>query len=182
MFDNAFWNAVITAVISALVTNLCLWWHKKTDYKREYYKKIIDKRIIAYEKLSNGIAFVGLKATYSLGDKANEMHVCFENLKKLKEANEKIVSLKSEMCWLSKDINFKLKKLNDIFANLLDEVIEDNNAGNYWTITDAIEEGFRLYDEVENLLKTIKILIANDIATLYDVESFFKEQKEQTNK
>ena len=176
LFDNAFWNAVITAVISALVTNLCLWWHKKTDYKREYYKKIIDKRIIAYEKLFDCISFVGLKATYSLGDEVIEMHICFESLNKLKEANKKIVLLKSEACWFSNDINIELVKLNNILADLHDRIIQDNSDGNYWSYEDSIDEGLKLYGKVEGLLNNIKIMISNDITNLYDVEKFFKEQ------
>lgn len=182
LFDNAFWNAIVTAIISAIVTNVCLWWHKKTDYKREYYKKIIDKRITAYEKLSNSISFVGLKATYPLGDEVKEMHVCFEDLNKLKEANQKIVLLKSETCWFSKNILFNLVKLNNIFADLLDRIIKDNSNGNYWIYEDSIEEGFRLYNDIESLLNNIKILISKDITNLYDVEGFFEEQKEQINK
>lgn len=49
---SEFWQAIVgSAVISTIISNLCLWWHKKNDYKRDYYKKIIDKRIEAYEEL-----------------------------------------------------------------------------------------------------------------------------------
>lgn len=175
--DNTLYNALITAIISGIITNGCIWWHKKTDYKRDYYKKIIDKRIAAYEKLFDCISFVGLKSTYSLGDEVIEMHICFEDLNKLKNTNKKIILLKSETCWLPNDINFELVKLNNIFADLLDRVIQDNSDGNYWSYEDSINEGLKLYDKIEGLLNRIKIMISNDIINLYDVEEFFKNKR-----
>lgn len=45
---SEFWQAIVgSAVISTIISILCLWWHKKNDYKRDYYKKIVDKRSIS---------------------------------------------------------------------------------------------------------------------------------------
>lgn len=171
--NNALVNALITAVISALVTNACMWWHKKSDYKREYYKKIIDKRLKAYEKLSNTIAYIDVKAYYRLYDETKLMYTCFDNLNALRLANKKIILLKEEMFWYSKGIYTELKELNRIFADLLDHIEEDAGEGYSWDIEKIIEQGFLLYNDIEMRLMNIKNISKTDISNLDDVSTFF---------
>jgi len=50
-----FWQtisiALISSVFSILVTYLFRLWENSRNFKRDYYKKIIDKRINAYERV-----------------------------------------------------------------------------------------------------------------------------------
>lgn len=177
MLDNTLYNAIVTATVSAIITNVCLWWHKKADYKRDYYKKIIDKRMNAYQKLSNTISYIGLKSVCKFGDESRLMHICSGDIGKLKKANESIVSLKEEMFWLSKEVSSELTKLNTIIADFIDQFNEDWENEISWDIGDIMDARTELYDTMESTLLNIKKYIEVDIAKLDDVEEFFKEQR-----
>lgn len=182
MFDNAFWNAIVTAIISAIVTNVCLWWHKKTDYKREYYKKIIDKRITAYEKLAEVIADIGIKTHYAGDVESGEVYICFSNFKKLDNANKKLVVLLGEVNWFSSEIFSEIRNLNNILANVLDNVSKDYLNGKKWTFINYLEAENNVHSIMEKTIFRIKKLSIDDRMHLDDVEGFFKKQKEQINK
>lgn len=182
LFDNAFWNAIVTAVISAIVTNVCLWWHKKADYKRDYYKKIVDKRIVAYEKLAEVIADIGIKTHYAGDVESGEVYICFSNFKKLDNANKKIVVLLGEVNWFSPEIFSEIRNLNNILANVLDNVSKDYLNGKKWTFINYLEAENNVHSIMEKTIFRIKKLSIDDRMHLDDVEGFFKEQKEQINK
>lgn len=182
LFDNAFWNTVITAIISAVVTNACLWWHKKADYKRDYYKKIIDKRIVAYEKIAEAITKVGIKSVYVINGEKKEIFVCFENFTRLDEANKLLISAIKELHWISPKTNKTLWELNNIIAKVIDEASSDSNKNKNWTDDDFKKRGIDLHEKLRNALSAVNISSINDRMHLDDVEGFFKEQKEQINK
>lgn len=182
LFDNAFWNTVITAIISAVVTNACLWWHKKADYKRDYYKKIVDKRMNAYDKLAIVIANVGTKAHYLIDDKEQEIFIFFENYRALNKANIELTRVLAEVQWLSKTIYVELWNLNDIVAKVLDKVYKDQTEGKSWNDIDYRRIGINKHQQVKALINKINILSINDRMCLDDVKGFFKGQKEQINK
>lgn len=179
MFGDAFWSAVITAIISAIITNLCLWWHKKADYKRDYYKKIIDKRMNAYDKLAIVIADICIKTHYAGEPESGEVYVCFNNFEKLSNANERLVILLGEMNWFSPEIFGEIKSLNNIFANVLDNISKDYINGKEWSFLDYLEAEKNVHSFIEETISKIKKISINDRMRLDDVEGFFKEQKEQ---
>lgn len=74
-----------SSVVGAVVSSLFSEWLKRNDYKRDYYKKIIDKRIATYERLATVITNVGLKATYFITNEEKEIYVCFESLSNLQK-------------------------------------------------------------------------------------------------
>lgn len=182
LFDNAFWNAIITAIISAIITNLCLWWHKKTDYKRDYYKKIIDKRMNAYEKIAEAITKVGTKSVYVINGEKKEIFICFESFTKLDEVNKLLISAIKELHWISPKTNKALWKLNNIIAEVLDEASVDSSKKKKWTDDDFKKKGIELHKKLRNALSEVNISSINDRMCLDDVKGFFKEQKEQMSK
>lgn len=77
---SEFWQAIVgSAVISTIISNLCLWWHKKNDYKRDYYKKIIDKRIEAYEELEEFVFNIDKMIYCFVAEPPFLIYSCFED-------------------------------------------------------------------------------------------------------
>ena len=65
------WSTLVVAiltssVVGAVVSSLFSEWQKRNDYKRDYYKKIIDKRLNAYEKLEAFIGMMDIEIEYEL--------------------------------------------------------------------------------------------------------------------
>ena len=102
---SEFWQAIVgSAVISTIISNLCLWWHKKNDYKRDYYKKIIDHRIEAYEKLSIYLDSVWTKKRSTALKHETEIYSCFENEEELIKARQLLLSYCPGIHWYSEDV------------------------------------------------------------------------------
>ena len=180
MMLSEFWQAIVgSAVISTIISNLCLWWHKKNDYKRDYYKKIIDKRMAAYENLAGVVARTGLRSMYSITNEVKEIYVCFESLSSLQRTNEDIMEALSEVHWYSPQIYQKFVELNGMIAGVLDREYKDKLQGKIWGDNDFRKIGVEEYCEFKKVLSEIKTLSIEDRMNLDKVEEFFGEQKEQ---
>lgn len=172
---SEFWQAIIgSAVVSTIISNGFLWWHKKNDYK-----KIIDKRMAAYENLAGVVARTGLRSMYSITNEVKEIYVCFESLSSLQRTNEDIMEALSEVHWYSPQIYQKLVELNGMIAGVLDREYKDKLQGKIWGDNDFRKIGVEEYCEFKKVLSEIKTLSIEDRMNLDKVEEFFGEQKEQ---
>ena len=72
--------------------------------------------------------------------------------------------------------------LNNILANVLDNVSKDYLNGKKWTFINYLEAENNVHSIMEKTIFRIKKLSIDDRMHLDDVEGFFKEQKEQINK
>lgn len=189
MLDNTLYNAIITAIVSAFITNVCLWWHKKADYKRDYYKKIIDKRMNAYEKLQDYIGYIAISRSIKNPEKNEgiydgvKMYDCFLKPESLHEASEATLKILNFAPWLADDIANSLYEINNILC-LAQEVIgypsEKNLA--YYNLELSIlanefwylNIGEQVYNDMYNNITIIRKGLLRDITRLDDVEDFLK--------
>lgn len=167
LFDNAFWNAIVTAVISAIVTNVCLWWHKKADYKRDYYKKIVDKRIKAYEAVEKMVAH--LNKTARVEDENKKFLACCYPMNNTKKFFEDMAEVEKYRLWLERDCRECLDRINTIMEPFYTfySTNEINMSGK--RCSKAIEVCPYLEKERDELRDIIK----KNIIKLHDVDSFF---------
>ncbi len=167
LFDNAFWNAVITAIISAIITNLCLWWHKKADYKRDYYKKIVDKRIKAYEVVEKLIA--RLDKTAILENDNRKFLECCYPMGNTKKFFEEMGEVEKYRLWLEQDCRECLDRINVKMTPFYAfySTNEINMSGK--RLSKAVEVCSELEKERDKLRQIVK----KNIVKLHDVDSFF---------
>lgn len=188
------WSTLVVTIltssaISAIVSSLFSEWQKRNDYKRDYYKKIIDKRLEAYEKLNKFICDMAntrrimnpdLNETYEEG---TIIFDCFVEKDSIKKSLEKTIDVLDYGVWYSEEISINLVKMNEILAfavttvehptvdNLKRYNLNKNIISNsYW----HINLGAYLYKEFDNIVKNIKKAIVNDRKTLCEVEDFLK--------
>lgn len=194
MMLSEFWQAVVSsAVISTIISNLFLWWHKKNDYKRDYYKKIIDKRLNAYEKLKVFIGELEIVREI-LSDKFGEkpgqgtlIHDCFFEKENLNTAIEECIIVLKESQWFSKMITQELLKINNILANCYtviyhptEESLKDYNLNmeniqiEKWFFQVAIV----VRPQLENSINKVIEKMNKDILNLDEVETFFENRTE----
>jgi len=135
---------------------------KNLEYKNDYYKKIIDKRMEAYEQLEKFIA--SLKVTTP--GKENKMyHVYFSTEVFFNGQTEETLKIVSKSIWLSEDINDLMLQFNQIlylFPNNNDDTIMEYAKKEYHKIA-CIREGLEKH-------------LASDLLKLYDVKKFLAEK------
>lgn len=175
-------SSVTSAIISAAISHLFSERQKENDYKRDYYKKIIDKRISAYEKLAAAIAVVGLKAIYPINDTEEEKYAFFESRQNFDRANNLLVGVLGEAHWLSPRTFKEVQKLNNILAGILDDEIRVIAKGEEWDYMDFFKAEECSHKKIEASLLKIKQLAVQDRMKLHEVEKFFEEKKEEARK
>lgn len=160
---------------------------KNIDYKNDYYKKIIDKRMTAYEYLEFVISKIeviqeifddyGLKQ----GEGKN-IYSCFMNKEMLAETCENIISVSKYDLWLSNEVRIKLSEINLIIANALTSIncpnkrnlefyglnIQKDNNDKL-----SIKIGIYEYKKMSKLINEVRTIMAKDIKTLDEIVPFF---------
>lgn len=189
VLDNTLYNAIVTAIVSAIITNVCLWWHKKADYKRDYYKKIIDKRMNAYEKLQNYVMKLAVSKqildvhTSKISESNKNIYECFCKESDIDKALCDTIEIASYSPWFSYEIIDGLYSINKILAeaktvilyptteNLQIYKFDETALGKDFL---SIDIGVKVYDDMHQNIAMIKTAILRDIGHLDDVEGFLK--------
>ena len=186
--------ALTSGISAALVTSGANYFFKKQDYKRDYYKKIIDKRLKAYEELEE---FIGKFCVHmeildpERNQKSGEgffVFWCFHEEDKLHIANDWILGVIQNALWYSDDINKSLKEVNEILAEvgtvlnkptaITVDNIEKYNLGQTHINEDLIKYiGRELYGQLESLMKIIGKAVYRDLKNIDEVEKFLKDLK-----
>ena len=116
--------ALTSGISAALVTSGANYFLKKQDYKRDYYKKIIEKRLKAYEELETFMGGFCLKhEVYNPVVDKNEVKSfevlrCFTEDDGLKKANANILEVLKYSLWFSDGISENLFKINAVVCEV----------------------------------------------------------------
>lgn len=189
MLDNTLYNAIVTAIVSAIITNVCLWWHKKADYKRDYYKKIIDKRMNAYEKLQNYVMKLAVSKqildvhTSKIYESNENIYECFCKESDIDKSLCDTIEIASYSPWFSYEIIDGLYSINKILAEAKTVILYPTTENLHIYKFDetalgkdflSIDIGVKVYDDMHQNIAMIKTAILRDIGHLDDVEGFLK--------
>lgn len=189
------WSTLVVAiltssVVGAVVSSLFSEWQKRNDYKRDYYKKIIDKRLNAYEKLESFIGELEIvreilnpESGESPGQ-GNLIHDCFFKKENLNTAIEECIVVLKGSQWFSKIITQELLEINNILANcctVINHPTEaslraynlnmENTKNEYWFFWVAIKVKPKLEHSINKVIKKMN----EDILNLDEVETFLKK-------
>lgn len=160
---------------------------KKIDYKRDYYKKIIDKRLNAYEKLQNYIGYIAVSMPIMNPDKREsigdgvDIYCCFLKKKELSVASEKTLKVLSFAPWFSDDVANSLYSLNKILCDAQTVINHPSteNLGYYKLNEDILTNpnwhlniAVIVYNEMYKHITVIKKGLLRDIRTIDNVEGF----------
>lgn len=151
-------SAVIAAIVSVLL--------KRFDYKNDYYKNIINRRLNVYTSLEQ-ILF-NLKATEEKYANERPYYKNIASISDIEFIQDKISHLLSSGIWINiatlniiKTINSKLSAFSLDISQETDDI----------KLTHLLQEKYiDYYNLFENLEKSIK----EDLSKIHKVESFFK--------
>lgn len=171
MLDNTLYNAIVTAIVSAVITNVCLWWHKKADYKRDYYKKVVDKRIKAYEQVERFAACFDHQTT-NLHTNQKWLACCI-TLDAAKTTFKILEDVEKDGLWLSEECNQCIKNINKTLMPLF--YFDDKQEEMFKK--ERIRLSICMYDNMVEYRDKLRSIIRRDMINLHDVDKFFECNK-----
>ncbi|MFA6922879.1 MAG: hypothetical protein WC223_01375 [Bacteroidales bacterium] len=151
-----------SSLLSSGLTGFLTWLIRKNDYKNEYYKELIRKRLEAYEFLENILGHLSI-TTYEENTK-EKYHVLFVDKQLYAELFKQIaIALKFNL-WISENTRKTLIKLN-VFQIEIGNNVLNINIPNETIIPVAIEN----YAKICEIRKELRNNILDDFKNLHKV-------------
>ena len=186
--------ALTSSLFSAVVTTGANYYFKKQDYKRDYYKKIIDKRLKAYEELETFMGGFCLKhEVYNPILDKNEVKSfevlhCFTYEDGLKKANTDLLEVLKHSLWFSDEISENLSKINafvcevgiaieDPSSPIISEINKSDLLGKLKGDDLIVYMGHIIFDDMQKHLNALGAAINNDLKEMHNVEKFLSTRK-----
>jgi hypothetical protein len=137
---------------------------KRNEYVNDYYKKVIDRRLAAYEQLESLI--ISLRTTF-LGDDKKPYHLLFsqDGDGGLLQAYPMIHNIAAQALWLSDEAFDKTKELNLLLWRF-------KSSG-----SNPVEFGQLNYEALSGLRESLERVLAADMLGLHDVILFLRKKK-----
>lgn len=158
-------STFLSGIVSALISYIVSIRLKNIDYKNEYYKKILDKRLEAYKYLEIQIAV--MKSTVIDDQDGQIYHFLFGNGSEgTIEFQKNMMLAMSYSIWINDKTVKILEELNQVFY-LISE-FEDTN--------EIIKRAKRNYNKVSELRKSLEKSVKYDLFNLHNLNSFIKEK------
>ncbi|MBN8574808.1 MAG: hypothetical protein J0M05_12915 [Candidatus Kapabacteria bacterium] len=155
-----FFSTILTLIFSIVL--------KKFEYKNEYYKKILDKRLEAYKFLEIQIAV--LKNTVVDTDK-QPYHMMFSyGEDEFYEFQRNLNSAFAYSIWIHQDTVSEMENLNQIFFKISQRITEGKDE-------QLVELGKEYYKDVASSRIKMEDLVRRDLLNLHDLTKFMKGQK-----
>jgi len=164
-------SSVISGVISAIISYFFSLKIKKLDFRNEYYKTIINKRMEVYKFVENQVATL---KTVVLGDDKKPYHIIFAyGEEKFIEFQQNLSSAISNSIWIDDDTMKTLESLNNLFFSL-------NNKVHKKTKMEIETLGKEYYKKISDLRFNLENNLKRGLFDLPNVEKIFKTK--ETNK
>lgn len=164
IFSIPYLSHILVALLSAGLTFLTTWRIKKIDYRNEYYKNIINKRLQAYQFVENQIAVLKSSIIDSEDKLAYHVIFSFDRDKFFEFQNNTHLAL-SQSVWLDEITIKNIEKLNEFFF----QINEDSS--------DLVKLGKQYYHKLAGLRNEIEKSLVAEIYQLHEVEKFIKLKK-----
>lgn len=147
-------------------------WIKNRDYKNEYYKKILDRRLDAYERIYILLASFRKFKYYTANNTSKSRYfMWYDDNEKIKQIKIHIENVIKCSQWISPYVYLLLVKLFETIDHLSIDITAASNKSE--KISLAI-------DFTEALLKEareIRIKIDDDLLSMYDIKAFLEADK-----
>ena len=154
---------IISVIVSAIVTLIL----KHLDYKNEYYRIIINKRLIAYEFLERQIAVLK-SSIIDESDKQLYNSIFAHGTNKFYEFQQNLFAAISYSFWINDKTSELMSELNYLLVNLGYQYDLDN---------ELIKAGKAKYKEIVKLRKKLEAALKKDLYDLHNVKKFMEHKR-----
>lgn len=226
-----YWNTITTTIsyqdwdiITKLITGLapfvavyfayCQWKKnreaeiKNLEYKNEYYKMILSKRIEAYVTLNHFLFSIDQSESFKnskVSTRALPYHCFFNNRQTMEKVFEELTLCVCNNMWFSEDTRSKLHAINKLLIKVLDDIKGKNTI----SLTDAEKEekmriekevsvdcvefkrygkqkstivyGLLFFKKMQLLILELRLSTYSSMQTMYKIDGFFQYNIEGLN-
>ena len=168
------WWILSSSAVAALVSSVCSYIIQSSalakNYKQDYYKMILTKRLEAYQYIEAQIAV--MKMTVADDRTGESYHVIFSyNDNKYHQFQGNLLLALTHSMWLSGQMINALAVLNQLFLTIDAEIEED--------VEHNISVGKRYYKQLAEARVDVENSLKTDLLTLYDINRFLSKKTEK---
>lgn len=167
-------SGLVAGTISTIISYIVSVQLKRVDFKHEYYKEILKKRLSSYQYIEAQLAL--LKSVVLDEDDSRMYHIIFSyGEEKLLEYQKNIHLAMSYSLWIDENTVRKIEELNELFYNL-------NNKVNDKTDDEIIGIAKKYYQNISNLRFELENATKKGLYNLHDIKKAFKVSKKNTTR
>ena len=163
---------ISSSVISAILTSYFNWRLHNSNYKKDYYKKLLDKRLDAYESLNT--------LTNRLSDivytESGMIHGLFCGSQGFSYFTSELHKTQEKSFWLDDVTGHKLTELGAFLFNNVSSFIDDSLPEEVLK-EKYIELGIQHFEKINEFKDTLKYFINNELKGLYKIDDFFDDNR-----
>ena len=156
------------AALGALITGGFSIWLNRKNYKRDYYKKIIDKRIEAYQELNNFLNYMRIYNYVQLDGKNKIIQKAFISEDEYNTVLDKLKSIHESTIWLSKDLADMFYDFSNLLIYIKDYIHNEDYKIKYWLSENNKDD---LLKKVEEEKEKIKNNFLNQLKSISNMRS-----------
>ncbi|MBJ7428367.1 MAG: hypothetical protein JHD28_05340 [Bacteroidia bacterium] len=157
-----------SSFVTTLMTSFVSWVLQKDNYRRDYYKKLLDKRIESYESVRQ------LTSLFAANIQLDDGRLCQARFALGKDHylkfETKIYSVIQDGFWLSESVSQKLMELNAFLVHNIHNSIDSN--GNI--DKQLVELGILHRDTLKQFRYDLDQLLYTEFSSLHQIEKFTK--------
>lgn len=159
-------SGFITVILTAILNS----WNSDRSYKIEYYKKIVEKRFLAYESIENTMRYMN----YLVYDKnlKGSYFIIFSEWEMWENFNKALFESQLQSAWLNSKTQNLLQRTALIVAKISDDIkIQGDND----SLEEAASPYLKDFIEFKRELHTASLI---DFQNLHDVDTFFSHSRQ----
>jgi len=161
-----------SSFLSSVLTSAINWLIQKNNYKNEYYKKILDRRLDAYENVETLIASMKVLIHSESGQLCNDF--CSFGKSKFDGYMNSIVLVITKSLWLNPEISNLLSEYNVFLLQNIEYKIDKNI-----NCDDELERlGILNRDKIQDFRHKIENLLYKDLKNLHKIKAFFAQKRD----
>ena len=158
--------SVFSAIVSAIVTIKL----KQLDFKNEYYKKVLDKRMAAYGYIEAQIAVLKSSVLDEF-DRKFYHNIFSYNYDDFLSFQQNLYIAMSYGMWFNEETLKNMENLNNKFFEITNQASNDS--------ANLIPLGKKYYPIIVELRNKLEYSVRNDLLALYDLRKLNKGNKKK---
>jgi len=160
-------SSLIASVLSAIISLTVSIKLKNLDFKNEYYKIILGKRLEAYKYLEAQIAV--LKSSVLDEDGKSYYTIFAYGEEKFYEFQQNLFAAQAYNMWINDKTAKEMDKLNDLFYTISRKIESKEEA-------ELIRIGKEHYHEIVKHRRALELSVREDLLNLYNLRKFRKSK------
>ena len=169
LIEIALTSSLIAGTVSALISYFFSIRLKKIEFRNNYFKEIIERRLDAYNEID---VFVSLLKAVIVDDNTGEAYhfILGQTSQKFIEAQKNLQQSILKSLWIEEKTSSKLEEINYLFFNI---ILEINNKKD----DEVIKVGKKYYKRISDLRFDLENCLREDLFNLHKIDRIFKKKK-----